>query len=280
MKGLAMLFSCMALGLMLIPPVLAADYDLVINNGRVMDPETGFDAAANVGVKDGRIAVITKDEITGKETIDAAGLVVAPGFIDTHFHYPRPMGEKLALRDGRTTVLDLEVGTLGTYMDQWYKEREGKNQTNYGAASAHELARSLVLDGFEAHDTPEAVKSRAAGTGWSSKRPNLEEGNKILKILDEGLAAGGLGIGSTLGYMRAGVSAREVFEIQKVAGLYGRQCGTPRETTPRRPTASRKCSPCGGAGRPGPGLPLQQPRLQSGARTAGPDAGARDERLG
>jgi hypothetical protein len=81
-----------------------------------------------------------------------------------------------------------------------------------------------------------APKSRAAGTGWSSKRPNLEEGNKILQVLDEGLAAGALGIGSTLGYMRDGVSAREVFEIQKLAGLYGRQTGFHFRYTPGNDT--------------------------------------------
>ena len=72
--------------------------------------------------------------ITGKETIDATGHVVAPGFIDTHWHYDRPWSNKLALRDGRTTVLDLEIGTHGPYIDQWYKAREGKNQVNYGQA--------------------------------------------------------------------------------------------------------------------------------------------------
>jgi len=64
----------------------AADYDLVINNGRVMDPETNFDQVANVGVKDGMIAAITKNKIKGKDTIDAKGLEVAPGFIDGHQH--------------------------------------------------------------------------------------------------------------------------------------------------------------------------------------------------
>jgi len=53
----------------------AQDYDLVINGGRVMDPETMYDDIANVGIKDGRIAAITKDEIAGKETINAKGLV-------------------------------------------------------------------------------------------------------------------------------------------------------------------------------------------------------------
>jgi len=210
-----------------------AQFDIVIDNGRVMDPETMYDAVSNIGVKDGRIAVITREKISGTETIDAAGHVVAPGFIDTHWHYDRPWSNKLALRDGRTTVLDLEIGTHGPYIDQWYREREGKNQTNYGQAVAHEFARSEVLDGFKgAQDVYSAIKSRAVGTGWSSKRPDLEEGNRILQLLDEGLQAGGLGIGSTLGYMRDGVSPREFFELQRLAGHYGRQTGAHFRYTP------------------------------------------------
>jgi N-acyl-D-glutamate deacylase len=198
-----------------------------------MDPESMYDAVANVGVNDGRIAVITKDEITGKKTIDATGHVVAPGFIDTHWHYDRPWSNKLALRDGRTTVLDLEIGTHGPYLDQWYKERVGKNQVNYGQAVAHEFARAEVLDGFtDGQDTRSAANSRAVGNGWCCKQPNLEEGNRILQLLDEGLQAGGLGIGSTLGYMRDGVSAREFFELQVLAGRYGRQTGAHFRYTP------------------------------------------------
>ena len=94
-------------------PAYAQTYDLVINNGRVMDPETAYDAVANVGIKDGRIATITSEKIAGKEVIDASGLVVAPGFIDTHFHWTRPIGYKLALRDGVTTAMDLEAGVFG-----------------------------------------------------------------------------------------------------------------------------------------------------------------------
>ena len=78
----------------------AEEYDLVINNGRVMDPETRYDSIANVGISAGRIAVITQDKISGKQTIDATGHVVAPGFIDTHWHYDRPWSNKLALRGG------------------------------------------------------------------------------------------------------------------------------------------------------------------------------------
>ena len=105
----------------------AQDFDLVILNGRVMDPETRYEAVANVGVKDGRIAVITKEKITAEETIDATDHVVAPGFIDTHWHYDRPWSNKLALRDGRTTVLDLEIGTHGPMSSSG--TRSGKART-------------------------------------------------------------------------------------------------------------------------------------------------------
>lgn len=209
------------------------DFDLVILGGRVMDPETRYDAVSNVGMKDGRIAAITEQPISGAETIDATGMVVAPGFIDTHWHTDRPWSNKLALRDGRTSVMDLEIGTHGPYVERWYAAREGKNQVNFGQAVGHEFARAEVLDGFEgAEDTPSAVRSRAGGTGWSSTRPTLEEGNEILRLLDQGLRAGGLGVGSTLGYMRAGVSAREFFEVQKLAGRYGRQTGAHFRYTP------------------------------------------------
>ncbi|MCW8943076.1 MAG: amidohydrolase family protein, partial [Gammaproteobacteria bacterium] len=74
------------LSMIMASQAVATDYDLVILNGRVMDPETRYDATTNVGIKDGRIAAITNKKIQGKETIDATGLVVAPGFIDIHAH--------------------------------------------------------------------------------------------------------------------------------------------------------------------------------------------------
>ena len=75
MQKLINTLSYLVLSLALALPAMAADYDLVILNGRVMDPETMLDATLNVGVKDGKIAVITKDTIAGKETIDAKGRV-------------------------------------------------------------------------------------------------------------------------------------------------------------------------------------------------------------
>jgi N-acyl-D-aspartate/D-glutamate deacylase len=58
---------------MIAAPAHARDYDLVILNGRVMDPQSGLDAVRNVGVKDGKIAKVTEKDIKGKKTIDATG---------------------------------------------------------------------------------------------------------------------------------------------------------------------------------------------------------------
>ena len=137
-------------------------FDIVLKNGRVMDPETRLDRVANVGIKDGKIVAITSESLDTGRQIDCTGHVVCPGFIDTHYHWSRPMGDKLALRDGRTTVMDLEMGTLGTLVDDWYAQRAGSNQINYGCASAHEFARALVLDDITTPDTPEAMNRRGA----------------------------------------------------------------------------------------------------------------------
>ena len=154
------------------------DYDLVILNGRVMDPETNFDAVANVGIRDGRIAVITDEAISGEESIDATGHVVAPGFIDTHNHWQRTMGYKIALRDGVTTSFDLEFGTVGSRVDEWYAERDGESQANYGTASSHEGARSEVIDQCaEMYDAPGGLDCRAKYNGWAETVPTLEQGN-------------------------------------------------------------------------------------------------------
>jgi N-acyl-D-glutamate deacylase len=210
-------------------------YDIAILGGRVMDPETGFDAVTNVGIADGRIVAITDEPITGRESIDATGHVVAPGFIDTHFHWQAPLGYKIGLRDGLTSSMDIEEGCAGTTLGAWYGERIGKTAVNFGCASSHELARAIVLDGLTDADVsrgPLSALDTRKGSGWSSTQPSLEQGNRILQIIDKGLQEGGIGIGSTVGYMRNGVTTREMYEVQRVAARYGRHTAVHTRFTP------------------------------------------------
>ena len=95
------------------------EFDVVIQNGRVMDPETNFDAVRNVGVKDGKIALITEKEIKGTETIDAEGHVVAPGFIDTHYHTTDLFGAKFGLADGITTAMGFPHTSLSVKPEKY-----------------------------------------------------------------------------------------------------------------------------------------------------------------
>jgi N-acyl-D-aspartate/D-glutamate deacylase len=104
----------------------AADdyYDLVVLNGRVMDPESNLDAFRNIGIRGGKVRIITDQPLKGNAIIEAKGLVVAPGFIDLHVHDMNEEHHRAQAMDGVTTALELEIGTAD--IDQWYAEREGK----------------------------------------------------------------------------------------------------------------------------------------------------------
>src|SRR5262245_5273687 len=64
----------------------AAEFDIVLANGRVMDPESGLDAVRHVGILNGKIAAISATPLKGKTVVDAKGMVVTAGFIDLHSH--------------------------------------------------------------------------------------------------------------------------------------------------------------------------------------------------
>ena len=96
-------------------------YDLLLKNGRLIDPKNGIDAARDVAISDGRIAQVAQD-IPGAQaaqSIDVAGLIVTPGLIDMHVHvYHTREPETLSViadhhcfRSGVTTVVD--TGTAG-----------------------------------------------------------------------------------------------------------------------------------------------------------------------
>lgn len=141
------------------PPPSSAVFDTVIIGGRVMDPASGYDAVANVGLLGDRIALITTDPIVGKATVDATDLVVAPGFIDVLSYEPNPYGVWYKIGDGVTTNLGMHgiktpvdaadffagyrgrntppVNFGGAFSDQWYRDSIGVRST----PSASQLSR-------------------------------------------------------------------------------------------------------------------------------------------
>ncbi len=103
---------------------MAHTFDLVIANGRVMDPESGLDGVRNVGIRNGKIAAISAATLQGRTTLDATGLVVAPGFIDLHAHGQDDENYRLYAMDGVTTALELEVGNED--VGAWYAAHAGQ----------------------------------------------------------------------------------------------------------------------------------------------------------
>ena len=119
-------------------------YDIVLNGGRVMDPESGTDRPANVGISDGVIGAITGEALEGRDSIDAKGLVVAPGAVDLHSHGQDDENYRIQALDGVTTALELELGVLN--VDGWYGDRQGNALINFGASVGHIPVRMAVMN--------------------------------------------------------------------------------------------------------------------------------------
>jgi N-acyl-D-aspartate/D-glutamate deacylase len=201
------------LGLLLagarLAPSQAAAYDIVIANGRVMDPETNLDAVRFVGIRGGKIAAIAATSLSGKTTIDAKGLVVAPGFIDLHAHGQDDENYRVFALDGVTTALELEVGTAD--VPGFYASREGKALINYGASVGHIRERMAVM-----RDPSQGLLPTGSGGRQVATDEQIAE---IKRRIDAGLAAGALGVGMGLQYTPA-ASKYEVLEAFRAAAKY------------------------------------------------------------
>jgi N-acyl-D-aspartate/D-glutamate deacylase len=183
-------------------------FDLVVANGRVMDPESGLDAVRNVGIIGGKIAAISSDALQGKETIDASGLVVAPGFIDLHEHGQEPRNYQYQAHDGVTTSLELELGTND--VDAWYAQREGKSLINYGVSAGHIPVRMKVFaDPGKFVPTSDAAHRAATPEQTAQMRADVEHG----------LQRGALAVGMGINYTEA-ASHQEILEMFRAAAKY------------------------------------------------------------
>jgi N-acyl-D-aspartate/D-glutamate deacylase len=196
------------LALGLAGPATAQDFDLVIVRGRVVDPESGVDAVRSIGVRSGKIAAISEGTLTGRRVIDAAGLVVAPGFIDLHAHGQSEETYRLQALDGVTTSFELEVGTAD--VDRWYRERDNGRLINYGVSIGQIQVRMAVL-----HDPATFLPT---GDG-AHKVASPAEIAEMARRIDEGLRKGAVAMGLGPSYTAA-ATPWEILEMFRVAGRH------------------------------------------------------------
>lgn len=184
-------------------------YDLVVANGRVMDPESGLDAVRHVGIRDGQIAAVSEAPLDGERTIDASGHVVAPGFIDLHEHGQIPEAYRLMVRDGVTSAFELEVGTGD--VNAWYAERDGGQLVNYGVSIGHIPVRMIVME-----DPGDFLPSGPGGHTMASD----EQIQEMKRRLEEGLRAGAVAVGFGTAYTPAATDEelRVMFETAAAHG--------------------------------------------------------------
>jgi len=189
--------------------------DVVIQNGRVIDPETGLDAIRNVAVDDGRIVAISKLPLQGDTVIDASGHVVAPGFIDIHAHGQNIGDYRMQAMQGVTTMLELESGVLP--ISEWYDAQGKKNlPINYGAAAAWTYARIATFSGKPPEATAAYFQDAQGRSDWKMNIATPEQQAKILKYVEQGLDEGAIGIGINAGYA-PGYGRKEYFALAKLA---------------------------------------------------------------
>ena len=199
----------LSLTLLLALPLFAQPHDLVIRGARLLDPESSTDAVRNIGIAAGKIRAVTAQPIEGRTTIDARGLVVAPGFIDLHSHGQDPENYRYKAMDGVTTALELEIG-VGD-VDAWYREREGKALINYGASVGHVAARIAAMRDPVAF-LPTGDAAHRAATD--------EEITEMKRRIERGLQQGALAVGFGISYTPA-ASRWEILEMFRVAGRFG-----------------------------------------------------------
>ena len=193
-------------------------FDLVIAGGRVIDPESGLDAVRHVGIRGGAVAALSESPLSGRTTVDASGLVVAPGFIDLHAHGQDPVSSRFQAMDGVTTALELEIGAFP--VDRWYARRGDASLINYGASVSHQGARMRAMSGAVARANADGTFSLGeSGDAALYRAVSDDELARLGELMESGLQEGAIGFGFGLGYT-PGASHRELLRMFEIAAGY------------------------------------------------------------
>lgn len=191
---------------------------LLITGGRVVDPASGMDAVGDVAVLDGRIVAVGTGLGSAERTIDATGLVVAPGFIDLHAHGQSIPADRMQAFDGVTTTLDLEAGVLP--VASWYRRQATKGRVlNYGAAANWAFARISAMTGSNTESSLEAFGAAMRDRRWIENVASEKEVAGILERLANALNEGGIGIGILNAYA-PGAGVQELTAVCQLAATH------------------------------------------------------------
>ena len=143
-------------------PAAAHVYGTVISGGRVIDPASGFDGVAHVGIDGGTITAVSTQPLHGAKTIDATGKVVSPGFIDFLSYEPNTNGAHFKIGDGVTTNLGMHGMQNGVFATQFFDTYRGQCPVNFGGAFSDHWVRYQKL-GLNVGDSasPDQISSLA-----------------------------------------------------------------------------------------------------------------------
>jgi N-acyl-D-amino-acid deacylase len=186
----------------------ATPYDLVVLNGTLVDGTGGPRFRADVGIRQGVIVRIGRlDGAEATRTIDAAGRIVAPGFIDVHTHADDPAATPPLENFVRMGVTSVVAGNCGDSADDFP-----------GALAA--IGREGIAVNFASFVGHNTV--RAAVLGSARRAPTLGELEQMKALVAKAMAAGAIGLSSGLQYV-PGLYAEpaEIVELAKVAARAG-----------------------------------------------------------
>jgi N-acyl-D-amino-acid deacylase len=207
-------------------------FDLLIKNGRIVDGSGRAAYVADVGIKDDRIVSIGKlSQATATRTIDAQGLVVAPGFIDmlgqseTYLLIdPRAMSKVMM---GVTTEITGEGESIAPINERQIKEQEDFlkrfNLTiDWRTLDGYFKRLEKQGSGVNLGTFVGATQVREYVIGYDDRPPTAQELDQMKKLVADAMRDGALGLSTSLQYVPARFAKTdELIELAKVAHQYG-----------------------------------------------------------
>jgi Amidohydrolase family len=195
------------------------DHDLVLRGGRVIDPETGFDAVADVAIDGSAITQIGAALGPAAVDLDVTGHVVTAGFVDLHSHTTGIPGLRLRALDGVTTALELEAGASPVSVVYELAAAEGR-PVNYGYSASWAASRMAAVGGLElGAGRVGDLLANISDPAWQ-RAATPAQISAMLTSLSADLADGALGIGLLVGYA-PGTEPSEYLQVAELAAAAG-----------------------------------------------------------